>query len=482
MNVDGGSGNASFWNTGKTMMSIAFAVLDFFAVVWMSSAELSIASAIIVIIGLIAVNIFLIRKFIIEENYYLRMYEKQKQYEVAEPSIFWGVNIQNDKVLYFLDGKMGVIVKMERDTIVGKDEDFREKHYDAWSEFYKELNLHKLKRVQMNLMDTAGDDPRFKELDKLVIGAKFNSNLKELVERQIGHIKARARNTLFEDDYFLIYVENYIPYEDLMQSVHECLGKLMKGAFVGYRVLDRTALNELFKSEFDIKYFNEDNASISIYGGVAKNVVAFKIKSVNIHDEEFEVDTTKERALKELCKRIRLGKYEYGDIKTIKIVKPKQEDTTTKLDISIKEKEEVVEVDDSILENAFYDESLTEEVELEPIIEETEESPIKINIKKSYLKNKEKFNGEVKKDSKSKKVDEGNIKDNNKKAEVENEVPKSEKKVEEISQTQGKKDEKIDFPENDYIKTFINGNTDITFEDVDFEEEDDGGDNDIIDF
>jgi hypothetical protein len=384
MNVDGGGGNASFWNTGKTMMSIALGVVDFFAFTWASSAGLSWASVIIFVIVLAIVNIQLIRKFIIEEKYYLKMYEKQKQFEIAEPSLFWNVNIQNKYVLYYLDGKTGIIVKMERDTIVGKDEEFKEKHYDAWSEFYKELNLHKLKRVQMNLMDTAGDDPRFKELDKLIVGAKFNSNLKELVEKQIGHIKAKARNTLFEDDYFLIYSDNYVQSEELIQSVHECVGKLLKGAFVGYKLLDKTALNELFKSEFDIKYFNEDSASISLYGNVTKSIVAFNIKKVTILGEEHEVSNMQAKALKELTKAIRLGKKEYGEISTISLITSRQLDNSSKVDLGLKQEVQTNEPEEEVnLDDILYDDSdFAEPEEQEPVkpkqeVKKEEQKPVK---------------------------------------------------------------------------------------------------------
>lgn len=367
MNVDGGGGNASFWNTGKTMIISALGIVDFFLFTGMASQGFNWASTLLcgIIIGI--VNILLIRIFIIEEKYYLKMYEKQKKYEIAEPNLFWNVNIQNKNILYYLDGKMGVIVKMERDTIVGKDEDFKEKHYDAWSDFYKELNLHKLKRVQMNLMDTAGDDPRFKELDKLVVGAKFNDNLKELVEKQVGHIKAKARNTLFEDDYFLIYTDNYTPYEELVQNVHICVGKLLKGAFIGYKILDRNALNELFKSEFGIKYFNEDKASISLYGNVSKSVVALTIKSLTVANKEYEVNNIQEKALKELTHQIKLGKKQYGEIRTIDIVQHKVADTSSDLDNDIKEENnEDTKQDMGVIDDILYeDDSLFGEIPLE---------------------------------------------------------------------------------------------------------------------
>lgn len=356
MNVDGGSGNASFWHTGKTMIVAGLAVTNFFVILGVCSEDNSIAIIAVTILLLILVNIWVIRRFIIEEKYYLKMHEKRKQFEVAEPSIFWNVNIQNKNILYYLDGKMGVIVKVERDTIVGKDEDFREKHYDAWSEFYRELNIQKLKRVQMNLMNNAGSDPRFKELDKLVIGAKFNDNLKELVEKQIGHIKAKARNTLFEDDYFLIYVDNYMPYEELLQKVHICMGKLMKGAFIGYKILDKPALNELFKSEFKIKYFNEDSASISLYGNVSKNTVAFKIKQLILDDKVYDINTVQEKALKDLSQKIDKQQVELGDINTLDIIEPKKKDTHS-IDMNMKEEKESQQEEEIDLDSILYDDT-----------------------------------------------------------------------------------------------------------------------------
>ena len=77
-----------------------------------------------------------------------------------------------------------MFIRLERDTITGKDKDFRETHFDAISEFYKEMNNRQYQFVQLNIMEQAGNDPRIDTLDELVLKSD-NANLAELIEMQV---------------------------------------------------------------------------------------------------------------------------------------------------------------------------------------------------------------------------------------------------------------------------------------------------------
>ena len=63
-------------------------------------------------------------------------------------------------ILIYSSSKIGVIFRLERDTITGKEPEFKEYHYDAVSDFYKEIVYRKYKFVQMNVMEQAGNDNR----------------------------------------------------------------------------------------------------------------------------------------------------------------------------------------------------------------------------------------------------------------------------------------------------------------------------------
>ena len=79
-----------------------------------------------------------------------------------------------------------------------------EKHFDAWSEFYKSLNLMGYRYVQMNIMEPAGKDVRLDELADIASHAK-NEGVRTVLELSTGYMKEISRATLNEKDYILIY-------------------------------------------------------------------------------------------------------------------------------------------------------------------------------------------------------------------------------------------------------------------------------------
>lgn len=244
------------------------------------------------------ISSLLIRFVIFEETFYYKMYLKLKDSQITTPAEFWNISSINDTdegaILTFSDGRVGVVLKVDRDTITGKTEDFRETHYDAISDFYREITNLKYSFVQMNIMEQAGNDPRLSEMSKLVY-KDSNPNICKLIEEQFGHIKNITHKTLYESDYFLIYTTDLSKVDMIISDAIDCVYKLLDGAYIGYNFLSQIELVELIKEYYNVSYFDAVEATLVMSKNNGYNMKnPFTITEVWFTDGKTQKVTNKE--------------------------------------------------------------------------------------------------------------------------------------------------------------------------------------------
>lgn len=311
MNVEGGVWDEGFLNTTKVCVLIVMVFLSGGIVLWTKSAYLSMWSMLLVYGILMAADITVIRYLIFEENYYYGMYEKLKKHEISTPSVFWNIvsvrDTENGAVMIYGDGKIGMMVKVERDTITGKNEDFKEHHYDILSDFYRELNKKGIKFVQMNVMEPAGKDPRLPKLDKLAVKSE-NKNICKIVEAQIGYIKRITRASLFETDYFLLYRESE-KMDALVNDVLETTCMLLDGAVNSVGVLGSKDIMDIVKEEYGVRLFDYTETLSDMYRNEGIKVSkAFRITGITFDTGEYmEIDPEGLRKLHTFAEYLKNG-------------------------------------------------------------------------------------------------------------------------------------------------------------------------------
>lgn len=268
MNVEGGSWDENFISTKKLVaMGALFFILLFMIMVYADQGTSFGRVAIGICLWLLAAQ-WVVRYIVFEEKFYYKMYKIMKDHEITTPAIFWDITSIKDSydgaIMTYSDTKIGILVRLERDTITGKNKDFKETHYDAISDFYRELVQSKYKFVQMNVMQQAGNDPRLDELSKL-IHKSDNKNICELMEREIGFIKSISHKTLYESDYILIYTSDLQKVDSIIDDAVECIYKILDGAYIGYRVLTAREIIEFVKEIYGVKYFNYTQATLDMF-------------------------------------------------------------------------------------------------------------------------------------------------------------------------------------------------------------------------
>lgn len=324
MNVEGGGYDENFFSTPKLITAglLVLVLVILIATLVSPDNRLSVLGKVLTVLLYLFIASFVVRYVIFEERYYFKMYKKMLANQNPTTAVFWRIAAIRDTVrggiLRYSDGKYGAILKLERDSIIGKNSEFRESHFDALSDFYKELALRKLAFVQLNMMERADNDSRIPALDTLILNEP-NANLKKVLQLELGYIKNRSRETLYETDYILVYTTKLERVDNLISDIQACASILLDGAYSGFEILGQREIIDLHKEIFGIGYFNLSEASINTFNEVGAKKKAITLKALKLTNGR-TVELTKRDTdiINRLLKRVEDGEVDISDISVLK--------------------------------------------------------------------------------------------------------------------------------------------------------------------
>lgn len=287
MNVEGGGYDEKFLNTTKILSIVGMAVGWIVIIAWLNSLpNATFVFRLITILALLFISSLIIRFIVFEESYFYKMYKKTLTYSDPTSDVFWNISsikdTQNGSILLFSDLKIGVFVKLKRGSIIGKNKDFMEQHYDAVSDFLSEIVGRGYMFVHLNMMERADNDDR---LDKLAlqIAKTSNPNMKRLLELQTGHLRNTTRNTLYESDYYLIYTDRAERFDNIIRDVEDCLEFALNGSYNGYFELDKREVIDVHKELMGVSYFDYNSATVNTFREFQiDDTPAITIKRINL--------------------------------------------------------------------------------------------------------------------------------------------------------------------------------------------------------
>lgn len=287
MNVEGGGYDEKFFNTTKILSIVGMAVGWVVIIAWLNSLpNATFVFRLITILALLFISSLIIRFIVFEESYFYKMYKKTLTYSDPTSDVFWNISsikdTQNGSILLFSDLKIGVFVKLKRGSIIGKNKDFMEQHYDAVSDFLSEIVGRGYMFVHLNMMERADNDDR---LDKLAlqIAKTSNPNMKRLLELQTGHLRNTTRNTLYESDYYLIYTDRAERFDNIIRDVEDCLEFALNGSYNGYFELDKREVIDVHKELMGVSYFDYNSATVNTFREFQiDDTPAITIKRINL--------------------------------------------------------------------------------------------------------------------------------------------------------------------------------------------------------
>jgi hypothetical protein len=370
MNVEGGGYDENFFSTPKLITVGLLVLVLVILIATLASPEnrLSALGKVLAVLFYLFIASFVVRYVIFEERYYFKMYKKMLANQNPTTAVFWRIAAIRDTarggILRYSDGKYGAILKLERDSIIGKNSEFRESHFDALSDFYKEVALRKLAFVQLNMMERADNDSRIPALDTLILNEP-NANLRKVLQLELGYIKNRSRETLYETDYILVYTTKLERVDSLISDIQSCASILLDGAYSGFEILGQREIIDLHKEIFGIGYFNLSEASINTFNEVGAKKKAITLKALKLTNGR-TVELTKRDTdiINRLLKRVEDGEVDISDISVLKALGDNSFVSTTAergswglhgLDIDLGEEEEEQDSDTGAEERAVLE-------------------------------------------------------------------------------------------------------------------------------
>ena len=306
-NIGGAGGDDHFLSGGKLGLLIGILVANILFFMNMAGGSAPWHNKLLVTVAIIIGDIYLIRILVLNERSYYKLYKKLNDYRVTTPSVFWDIVSISEgpdgAQLTYTDLKTAMMVRLERDTITGKTETFKETHYDAISDFYKLLNLNGYSFVQMNMMEQAGNDPRLAKLDELVLKSD-NKNVASLMEMQLAYIKSITRATLYESEYFLIYTYDTNKAKYMASEINDILYKILDGGYVGFRIMEAQEIMEFVKEMYGVRLFDPGEAMLNVFSRSGNSLeTVFELRSVtylNGNVQVFELMEEKIQKMKDM--------------------------------------------------------------------------------------------------------------------------------------------------------------------------------------
>lgn len=216
----------------------------------------------------IIVNLIVLDRAIIKSNKYKALIEKIEEYSKVRPDFLWDIiNIDSytdSSMVEFYDGRSGVFVRLDRDTLIGRDENFKEEFYDSISDVYRELNSRNYEYVVINIMDSAGKDKRLDELDEVIdMANKYNEALGDIMRMQIDYIKKLTENNLYEEEILFICTRKREVREYFIDDVESILGRLVGNGYIGFSILNEDDIKDFAKYIYGVREFDIKSAESS---------------------------------------------------------------------------------------------------------------------------------------------------------------------------------------------------------------------------
>jgi hypothetical protein len=209
---------------------------------------------------------YVVRFLIIRENYFRTKRQELIENEYMFPhNVFWNIYEISNKYPYivqFANGLKGVFIALDKDVIVGKDEDYDYHHHEAIADAYQQMEKRGLECMHIDFMDTVGKDSRlealFNQAERIA-----NEDLRRIILRKYDHIESTMNRSYASYDVYCFYsVARSEIFWDELQIV---LGYFRQANYIRARALNRDAISALTESILNLENFSVNEACDNLF-------------------------------------------------------------------------------------------------------------------------------------------------------------------------------------------------------------------------
>lgn len=240
----------------------------------------------IVIGALLLVSQFVIRYLIINEKYLMKQTALIDKMFNKVPADLWNViNIDDDGIIYYTDGRLGLIIAAEQATVIGRDSQFKEIHYSAISDFYKVLNQNNIAWTHINAMINAKTETRLLKLSEQLKQCQ-NSNIRKMCDQHFVYLRSLEERTLYEREYWALIARPAVGRRKLLEIANMAAENLESAAFNQFTFLGKEQCYALNTELLALDTFDANNIMIEKAQQMAGAPLA-TLTQVKLHTNEF---------------------------------------------------------------------------------------------------------------------------------------------------------------------------------------------------
>lgn len=209
---------------------------------------------------------YVFRFLIIREHYYRERRKELIENNYLFPhTLFWDIYEISDKypyIAYFANGLKAVFVALDKDVIVGKEDDADYDHYEAIADAYQQMVKRGIECIHIDYMDVVGKDERLGYLFSQVEKIK-NPDLKKIMLRKYDYMQHLMNNVYSSYDVYVFY---FTGREDLFwDDLQEVLDYFRQANYIRARVLNKEEIGLLVQSLMNLEDFSVNRACDSVF-------------------------------------------------------------------------------------------------------------------------------------------------------------------------------------------------------------------------
>ena len=251
-------GGRSTSKKGKILMSLVMLGLCIIGVAGVSLMDrFDIWMKIPIILGILYVFLFFERFFVLKELYFSDIFEGllETDYKMQVSDIWQIFDIEPEYpyICYYRNGWKGLFVRMEKDAVTGKPDDYVYIHYDAVGNAYNVCHSLNMNMIHLDYMDNVGNDIRMQGLYDQVQYMPNPDMQDMMIDIYDNLVSEMSRNYASFDVYLFLTKDNV---KNFMYNVQQVANVMMGGNFITYKVMDMYEIARLCSSLLNLHEFS----------------------------------------------------------------------------------------------------------------------------------------------------------------------------------------------------------------------------------
>lgn len=217
---------------------------------------------------------FFLRFFIFKEGRVSDAYESMKSRDLrASTNAIWNIYHVSKKepyVVYYANGLKGIFIRLNKDVIVGKEDNLSFRHFEGVSAMYNTAHTLNLDIVMIDYMDSIGNDSRMASVHRVASNAS-NPELKAVLTSIYSNLENEMSKDYTSYDVYLFTTRGRE--EDLWYKVKQVIEIGLNANYKSYSLMPAREIRLATEALFNLEEFSINEAQDEVVNATLTSLV-----------------------------------------------------------------------------------------------------------------------------------------------------------------------------------------------------------------